>query len=158
MNHDFKVNQMLIDVGMNHIRLYAPLLTWCYLTNKKASKDSRIYGELMILRKLYPDLNEKDLIQYCIDSPNIELNKFIQFFFAYNKQKDKSSLKDVYRDCIKLSQSRLGLSTYQVFKLSNMQSSHFYSWYNKNQNDKVSTKKLEYLLKAMLKLEGIYND
>ena len=27
-----------------------------------------------------------------------------------------------------------------------------------NQNDKVSTKKLEYLLKAMLKLEGIYND
>lgn len=27
-----------------------------------------------------------------------------------------------------------------------------------NQNDKVSTKKLEYLLKTMLKLEGIYND
>ncbi len=27
-----------------------------------------------------------------------------------------------------------------------------------NQNDKVSTTKLEYLLKAMLKLEGIYND
>ena len=158
MNHDFKVNQMLIDVGNNHIRLYAPLLAWCYLTNKNVSKESRIYRELMILRKLYPEINENNLIQYCKDSPNIELNKFIQSFFAYNKQKDKNSLKDGYRDCIKLSQSRLGLSTYQVFKLSNMQSSHFYSWYNKNQNDKASTKKLEYLLKAILKLKGIYHD
>lgn len=42
MNHDFKVNQMLIDVGMNHIRLYAPLLAWCYLTNKKVGNESRI--------------------------------------------------------------------------------------------------------------------
>ena len=158
INHDFKINQMLIDVGINHIRLYAPLLAWCYLTNKKVSKESRIFRELMILRKLYPKPNEKDLIQYCKDSPNIELSKFIQSFFAYNKQKDKNSLKDGYRDCIKLSQFRLGLSAYQVFKLSNMQSSHFYSWYNKNQNDKVSTKKLNYLLKAILKLEGIYHD
>ena len=158
MNNDFRVNQMLIDVGINHIRLYAPLLAWCFLTNKKVGKDSRIYEELMILRKLYPEPNEEDLIQYCKDSSNIELNKFIQSFFAYNKQKDKNSLKDDYRDCIKLSQSRLELSTYQVFKLSNMQASNFYMWYNKNQNDKVSTKKLEYLLKAILKLEGVYND
>ena len=92
MNHDFKVNQMLIDVGNNHIRLYAPLLAWCYLANKKVGKELRIYGELMILRKLYPEPNENDLIQYCKDSPNIELNKFIQSFFAYNKQKDKNSL------------------------------------------------------------------
>lgn len=112
----------------------------------------------MVLRKMYPEPNEDDLIQYCKDSPNKELNKFIQAFIVYNKQKDKSELKDRYRKCIKLSQSRLGLNTYQVFKLSNMQASNFYKWYNKNQNDKVSTKKLEYLLKAMLKLEGIYND
>ena len=158
MNNDFKVNQMLIDVGVNNIRLYAPLLAWCYLTNKKVGKDSRIYGELMLLRRLYPKPNEEDLIQYCKDSPNIEMNKFIQSFVAYNRQKDKNELKDRYRECITIWQSKLGMSTYQVFKLSNIQASNFYNWYNKNQNDKVSTKKLNYLLNAILEMREKDND
>lgn len=74
MEHNFKVNQMLRDVGINNHRLYAPLLAWCFLTDKKVSEDSLIYPELKHLRSIYSERREDDVYQYCKDSPNIELN------------------------------------------------------------------------------------
>lgn len=153
--HNLKINEMLVEVGTCNIRLYAPLLIWCYLTDKIVTKESRIYGELLILRKLYPEPKEEDLIEYCQESRNRELNKFIKSFIAYNRRKDTNELKDGYRDCIKRFQSELGLSAYQISKLTDIQTSNFYSWYNKNDNRKISLKKCDALLQVLCEMAGV---
>ena len=96
--NQFKVNQMLVDVDTTHHRLYAPLLTWCFLTQKRVPTSSSLYHELQTLKEgLSQNCTEEDLLSFYQQSNNVELVKFVEAYQNENKQRDEPAKFRLYQ-------------------------------------------------------------
>lgn len=151
--NQFKVNQMLVDVDTTHHRLYAPLLTWCFLTQKKVPTASSLYHELQALKKAFSDsYTEEALLSFYKQSNNMELIKFVEAYQNENKQRDENELKNNYRDALKKLQKQKSVSDYRMCKLANLQAANFSAFYHHNQNNRLSLRKCKTLLHALYEL------
>ena len=141
-NNNFKVNQMLKDVEESNVRLYAPLLAWCYLTKKTVPSSSRLADDLFHLRVLEP-VNETTFLTYCKTSSNEELNKFTHSYWAENKRRENEvSLKEEYRTFFLLQKEEKHLSSYKLAKMAQAQPANFNAFL-KGKLNRLSLQKCE---------------
>ena len=151
--NQFKVNQMLKDVDTTQHRLYAPLLTWCFLTQKRVPTISSLYHELQTLKEeLSQNCTEEDLLSFYQQSNNMELIKFVEAYQNENRQRDENELKNNYRDALKKLQKQKHVSDYKMCKLANLQAANFSAFYHHHQNNRLSLQKCKTLLHALYEL------
>lgn len=143
-NHHFKVNQMLQDVENKNVRLYAPLLAWCYLTKKDVSKKSKLTSDLSSLNA-FGQINEYTFLTYCQTSSNLELQKFVQSFQSENKRRENDkNLKENYRVFFQAQKQEKNLSSYRLAKMAQAQPANFDAFL-KGKLNCLSIKKCELL-------------
>ena len=146
--HNFKVNQMLQDIEYKNVRLYAPLLAWCYFTKKAVPKQSKLALDLSNLNSS-GQISETMFLSYCQKSSNLELQKFVHSFQAENKRREnQNQLKEGYRSFFQAQKREKNLSSYRLAKMAKAQQANFDAFL-KGRLDCLSLKKCELLFNQL---------
>ena len=142
------------EMETENIRLYVPLLVYCYLKECSVPTTSRLYSELENMRSKNVGDEDEAILAYLESTQGYEHVRFVKSFRAENMRRDESRTKDVCRRIMIQYKEHFHLSYTTISKLVGCDSSNLCAFISRKDNQKLSRTKCDVLVDRLFEVYG----
>lgn len=140
------IKKLVKECEESNIRLYVPLLTYCFLTDKNVDPSSRIYKELEAMKNQNLSKEEESVLNYLESTDEYENVRFVKSFRSENLRRNHTEMKSLGRQVILLYQTKYKLKIKEISKLGNCSSSNLSSFLKNNDLNRISLKNINLII------------